>query len=68
MCRLVDAVNGVGILPPMTTERYFLTQDEATGFWFINDDVTGKVYETCTQDYAVAKEALADHIMYTTDK
>lgn len=48
-------------------ERYYLTCDESTGFWWINDDLTGQCYETCQQDVEIARQVLAEHVLYSND-
>jgi hypothetical protein len=47
-------------------ERYYLTYDEATGYWWINDDLTGKCYYTDQKDVEIARQVLADHVLYST--
>lgn len=50
-----------------TSDRYCLTLDESTGYWWINDEMTGQCFETDTQNHAEARQILAEHILYSND-
>jgi hypothetical protein len=48
-------------------DRYSLTLDEATGDWWINDDLTGECFYTDEKDVEVAKQILAEHVLNSGD-